>query len=183
MICSVNAQIETIKLLENNKIIKINKKFTPVYSIYVDKNNSVFFDKRPIQVHEIAKKLSYYRYKLPFEYQTRIKVILYIDKGLKYSILDKIKTELANCYLYNIAYKTNSIEDEEDSLRGINMYNHQSFYHLKLLNKHLTKEKEAKNKRFNDSLFSIAINKKHKKKDVNKNLSFLRPKTLAPPMP
>ncbi len=146
----LNAQVSSIELPEGEDEIKINR-FTPLLSIYVDENNEVYLEKEPIRVFDLAKELSYLRYKMPFEVQMRIKVFLYVDNNSSYSVIDEIKSQLASAYFERLYYKTNSIEDK-DILKGISWTNHQSFYHLKMPNKILTKKEQERNKRYNDSL-------------------------------
>ncbi|WP_296386691.1 hypothetical protein [Winogradskyella sp.] len=146
----INAQIDTIDLPEGDDDIKINTT-TLFFSIYVDNQSNVFLDKDSINVYNIAKRLSYLRYKLPEHFKMRVKINLYVDKKADYYIVDIIKTQLASAYFERLYYKTNSIEDA-DVLKGISWTNHQSFYHLERPKKILTKKQQEKNRRFNDSI-------------------------------
>ncbi|WP_299130721.1 hypothetical protein, partial [uncultured Winogradskyella sp.] len=100
---------------------------------------------------DVAKELSYTRYKMLSHAQMSLKIFLYIDKNVDYNVVDEIKTQLASAYFEKLCYKTNSIEDK-DILRGVSWTNHQSFYHLNRTEKVLTKKEKEKNKRYNDSL-------------------------------
>jgi hypothetical protein len=82
---------------------------------------------------------------------SRIKVYLYKDKSVNYTIVDKIKTQLASTDFYQIDYKTNSILDK-DVLKGVSRTNHNDFFKIERLQKVLTDKQIEKNRRFNDSL-------------------------------
>jgi len=149
----VNSQISSLELPKGEDKIKIST-VTPIVSIYVDKNNHVYLEKEPIKICDIGKNLSYIRYKLPIEVQTRIKLFLYIDKNSDYNTLDDIRTQLASAHFSRLYYKTNSIEDK-DVLKGISWTNQQSFHHFSMPEKVLTKKQMEKNERLNDSLNKI----------------------------
>ncbi len=146
----LNSQVPSIELPKGDNEIKINR-FTPVISIYVDKKNDVYLEKEPINVCDVAKELSYTRYKMLSHAQMSLKIFLYVDRSADYSVVDEIKTHLASAYFEKLCYKTISIEDK-DVLRGVSWTNHKSFYHLNRPEKVLTKKEKEKNKRYNDSL-------------------------------
>lgn len=150
LISNLKAQIGSIELPQGEEEIKINYT-TPIISIYVDKENTVYLEKEEIEIGDLGKHLNYIRYKLPIEHQTFIKVFLYIDKETPYKIIDKIKTEIASVFIYNIYYKTGSVEDK-DLLKGLGFRNHHSFFKYQVIEKKVTKKQKEENKRYNDSL-------------------------------
>ncbi|WP_299891557.1 biopolymer transporter ExbD [uncultured Lacinutrix sp.] len=147
---SKNYTRNNINLPKGIEKIKVNSA-TPFYSIYVDKNEKVYLEKEEINIYNIAKILSYNKSKLPEELRFRVRIHLYIDQQVNYNIVDEIKTQLASIYLYNIYYKTNSIDDK-DILFGIGYRNHNSFFHFANLKPITTKKQEKINKRYLDSL-------------------------------
>jgi len=147
---NLKAQIGNIELPSGNEQIKINHT-TPIISIYVDKENAVYLEKESVEISELGKRLNYIRYKLPLEHMVFVKVFLYIDKKVPYKIIDKIKTEIASVYIYNLYYKTGSVEDK-DLLKGLGFRNHQSFFRHQHIEKKITKKQEQEIKRYKDSI-------------------------------
>lgn len=170
-ILKVKAQVENIELPPGNEKITINRT-TPAFSIYIDKNNSVYFEKQPIDINDLGKKLTYEVYKIPEEYKMSAKVFLYIDKNTSYKTVDKVKTEIATASLYNIYYKTNSIDDH-NILSGIYWRNHRSFFHISKIEKQLTKKQEKEFK-IKDSLAAL--------KKKNTGLGIIPPPPPPPPL-
>ena len=153
LLSNLKAQIGSIELPKGNEKIKINYT-TPIVSIYVDKKNTVYLEKEQVEISDLGKHLNYIRYKLPLEHKVFIKIFLYIDEKVSYKIIDKIKTEIASVYMYNIYYKTGSIEDK-DLLNGLGFINHQSFFKHQLIERKITKKQKEENKRYNDSMRGI----------------------------
>lgn len=171
-ICLLNTygQIDKIIMPKGNEQLDI-KRLTAFYSIYVDKNESVFFEKEPIKIHDIGKLLTYKTYKLPDWDVNHLQIHLYIDKEVNYDLVDKIKTEIASANLNKVVYKTNSVEDK-DILNGIFWKNHQSFFKIAKIKKRLTYKEKERNKRYNDSLI--------KYQNSNENPFPLPPPPLPP---
>lgn len=152
----LNAQIQSIQLPKSEDVIKISKtSITPIYSIYVDKNETIYLEDETITLSDLAKTLMYNSSQLKEWQKYQVKIFLYIDQSVKHSIVDKIKTELASAYFYNLVFKTNTIKDK-NLLSGLSLKNHQSFFHLEDIKKVLTKKQEAKNKRYNDSIARLS---------------------------
>ena len=144
------AQVDSIRLPKGDETIKL-KIGRPLFSIYVDANHKIYFEKEPIALSEIAKELDYLRYKLPDYLQMRVAIFLYVDERAAYTIVDSIKTELASVNFDHIYFKTNSIEDEA-ILNGVYRPNHQSFFKRQPLKKVRTDKQIEKDRRYNDSL-------------------------------
>ena len=152
----LNAQIQSIQLPKGEDVISISKtSITPIYSLYIDKNESIYLEDEAIALSDLAKTLAYNRSQLEELQKFQVIIFLYIDQSVKYTIVDKIKTELASAYFYNLVFKTNTIEDK-DIVFGFSMKNHQSFFHIEDLKKVLTKKEETKNKRYNDSIAKLS---------------------------
>ncbi|WP_292947336.1 biopolymer transporter ExbD [Olleya sp. UBA1516] len=152
----LNAQIQSIQLPKGEDVISISKtSITPIYSLYVDKHESIYLEDEAIALSDLAKTLSYNRSQLEEMQKHQVKIFLYIDQSVKYTIVDKIKTELASANFYNLVFKTNTIKDK-DIVSGFSVRNHQSFFHLEEIKKVLTKKEEAKNKRYNDSIAKLS---------------------------
>ena len=141
------AQVETIILPKGDSSIRISKtSITPFFSIYVDKNETIYLEGKRIELYNLAKTLAYNRSKLNHEWQFNIKIYLYLDVALEYTIVDKIKTELASVSFVNLYFKTNTIEDK-DILTGIYLKNHLSFFNLDAIKNISTLKQEEKNKK------------------------------------
>ncbi len=137
---SLNAQIQSIKLPKGDDVITISKNnITPIYSIYVDKNKTIYLEKEKVELADLAKTLAYNRSQLDEWLKLQVKIFLYVDQSIKYSVLDKIKTELASANFYNLVFKTNTINDN-NVLSGFSYRNHQSFFHIEEIKKVLTKK-------------------------------------------
>ncbi|PKG50397.1 ExbD/TolR family protein [Olleya sp. 1-3] len=152
----LNAQIQSIQLPKGEDVISISKtSIAPMYSLYIDKNESIYLEDEAIALSDLAKALAYNRSQLEELQKFQVKIFLYIDQSVKYTIVDKIKTELASANFYNLVFKTNTIEDK-DLLSGFSIKNHQSFFHIEDIKKRLTKKEDAKIKRYNDSIAKLS---------------------------
>lgn len=152
----LNAQIQSIQLPKGEDVISISKtNITPIYSLYIDKQETIYLEDEAVALSDLAKTLAYNRSQLEEMQKHQVKIFLYIDQSVKYTIVDKIKTELASANFYNLVFKTNTIKDK-DIVSGFSVRNHQSFFHLEDLKKGLTKKEEAKNKRYNDSIAKLS---------------------------
>lgn len=152
----LNAQIQSIQLPKGEDVISISKtSITPIYSLYIDKNESIYLEDEAIALSDLAKTLAYNRSQLAELQKFQVKIFLYIDQSVKNTIVDKIKTELASANFYNLVFKTNTIEDK-DLLSGFSIKNHQSFFHIEDIKKRLTKKEDAKIKRYNDSIAKLS---------------------------
>lgn len=152
----LNAQIHSIQLPKGEDLISISKtSITPIYSLYVDKKESIYLEDEANALSDLAKALAYNRSQLEELQKFHVKIFLYIDQSVKYTIVDKIKTELASANFYNLVFKTNTIEDK-DLLSGFSIKNHQSFFHIEDIKKRLTKKEDAKIKRYNDSIAKLS---------------------------
>lgn len=152
----LNAQIQSIQLPKGEDVISVSKtSITPIYSLYIDKNESIYLEDEAIALSDLAKTLAYNRSQLAELQKFQVKIFLYIDQSVKNTIVDKIKTELASANFYNLVFKTNTIEDK-DLLSGFSIKNHQSFFHIEDIKKRLTKKEDAKIKRYNDSIAKLS---------------------------
>ena len=152
----LNAQIQSIQLPKGEDVISVSKtSITPIYSLYIDKNESIYLEDEAIALSDLAKTLVYNRSQLEELQKFQVIIFLYIDQSVKYTIVDKIKTELASANFYNLVFKTNTIEDK-DLLSGFSIKNHQSFFHIEDIKKRLTKKEDAKIKRYNDSIAKLS---------------------------
>ncbi|MEO1029906.1 MAG: biopolymer transporter ExbD [Bacteroidota bacterium] len=147
------AQVDSIRLPKGDETIKL-RNTTPLFSIYVDADNNVYFEKEPIVMHKIVKKLAYTRYKLPEHLKPHATIFLYIDEQTAYTTVDEIKTQLASAYFDRIYLKTNSIADK-DILKGFSVRRHPSFFTFHFLHKVPTDKEIERSKRINDSLRKV----------------------------
>lgn len=146
------SQKEKIKLPKGDREIKISKsRITPIVSIYIDKNETIFFENEKVTIEDISRLFLLYKYSLNEEDKMFIKIFLYLDERISYEIVDRIKTRLANAYGMHIIYKTNSIEDK-NILKGIYFRCHPSIYRFKEIEKQITKKEAQENEKLLESI-------------------------------
>lgn len=106
-----NAQKNSITLPKSNEAIKV-KSFTPILSIYVDKNYDVYLEDKKVSLDNLLSLVLKERNRLPLENRLRLKTFIYVDKNVNYDFIDEIKTQLASVNFINLVYKTNTIEEK-----------------------------------------------------------------------
>ena len=61
----LNAQIQSIQLPKGEDVISISKSsIAPIYSLYIDKNESIYLEDEVIALSDLAKTLAYNRSQL-----------------------------------------------------------------------------------------------------------------------
>ncbi|MFY0629862.1 MAG: hypothetical protein JXR05_05735 [Flavobacteriaceae bacterium] len=85
---------------------------TPILSVYINKKEEVFLEDIKIDsLPELGNYIIEHRSKLDPSLVPFVLMFLHADSELKYSIIDKIKSELSSAYVWRVFYRTNHIED------------------------------------------------------------------------
>lgn len=94
----------------------------PFHSIYINKNNEIFFEEDKVGIHEIKEKI-YGPYRNHRNYDPiRIypsDVHLYADVNADYKIIDAVKTEIASTNQKKIFYRSNLEMNNYSEMYGI----------------------------------------------------------------
>lgn len=119
----------------------------PYHSIFVNKNGEIFFGDDKIEIQEVKEKIygSYYNhngYDDITMYPTEVH--LFADKNVEYSIIDKIKTEIAqtNC-TQKLIYRSNFEMKKQTEMYGLSHKLPNSYYKFLPPERILTKEEKV----------------------------------------
>lgn len=113
LVSLLQAQKKNIQLPKSNgfEITYIENTTTPIFSIYIDKEEKIFLEDIKLEVEQLGDSLFYHKLRLPDTKVPFLKVLLYADKSVKYSVIDAVKSQLKMAHITYIFYRTNNIND------------------------------------------------------------------------